>query len=918
MKKFQNTKLHINQSSQRFYLQLTLLAVLGITGLFLWQTSANIKFNTMAAAQNALPDLSVGDAAIVEGKSEYAPEAVFNITLSSADREREISVEYVLFNFQSGVPPAESQRGTLVFAPGETARSVSIPILFTRKEGVQKFRLQLFEAVNARIDKAEGFGSLPVRIDADKTKIENVFVPAAENKVLSQLFNPTDNLQAAILGIQVDGSTALNRGIIFPNANSLPTPPQTPISSLPASNPHGVAYFGSDNAMISDFGGSRIFVVQISTAALLATISTAAAPVYDGTGTIAVAPNLSAALAIGESNQLQIIRGPFNASSPRSAITLPGRVESYQTQAIVFDNTGRAFVYHSAGISILDAPYTSIAFTIPVTGNASTGAIAISPNGGTLLTTILSGTQVRIFQAPFSSSTTSTLLTIPSSSGLDGIAITPDGTKAIVVSAFVRQAAAISAPFSAASTVEQLPIPTNAGTAGFEDVGISADSQIAVLTGNGTAATDLPVFVRTPFTAAGAQLFAISLQNGAGGFQGRGAGSIRFLPPGLAPGLTISKSAAAYALPGANLTYTISYSNTGSTAATGVVIRDPLPAGTTFVSAANGGTLSSGSVVFNIGAVSAGAGTQTVSFTVNIPASTTATLVSNNNYTIEGTAITPISGPPVVTSLRSAQFDFDGDRRADISVFRPSNGTWYVQQSQAGFTGLAFGFGTDRLVPADYDGDGKTDVAVFRSGTWYIQRSSLGFFGLAFGASDDIPVPADYDGDGRADIAVFRPSNGTWYLQRSSLGFTGTAFGQNGDRPVAADYDGDGKADIAVNRAGTWYLLRSQLGFTGFAFGDGNDKLVPADYDGDGKTDVAVFRPSNGFWYLLQSTAGFTGLAFGLGSDLPVAADFDGDGKADVSVFRNGTWYLQRSTQGFTGFPFGASTDLPIPNAFVR
>ncbi len=269
-------------------------------------------------------------------------------------------------------------------------------------------------------------------------------------------------------------------------------------------------------------------------------------------------------------------------------------------------------------------------------------------------------------------------------------------------------------------------------------------------------------------------------------------------------------------------------------------------------------------------------------------------------------------------------YDFDGDGKADISVFRPDSGVWYLLNSTSGFTGAQFGIASDKLVPADYDGDGKTDLAVYHNGIWYLQRSSAGFISAAFGDGNDIPQPADFDGDGKADLAVFRPSNGTWYVFNLATNqFTAAQFGALTDNPVVGDYNGDGKADYAVYRPsnGTWYIARPggtpSQNFDSIQFGETNDKPVPADYDGDGKTDVAVYRPSNGSWYLNRSAAGFTAVQFGISTDLPAPADYDGDGKADIAVFRSGTWYLQRTTAGFTGVGFGTATDKPVPNAYI-
>jgi len=99
-------------------------------------------------------------------------------------------------------------------------------------------------------------------------------------------------------------------------------------------------------------------------------------------------------------------------------------------------------------------------------------------------------------------------------------------------------------------------------------------------------------------------------------------------------------------------------------------------------------------------------------------------------------------------------------------------------------------------VAADYDGDGKTDLAVFRpsNGTWYLRFSTsnfsyAGYAAYPWGLSADQPVAGDFDGDGRADIAVWRPSNGTWYFLFSASGYSlsgwkSVQWGLPGDKPL--------------------------------------------------------------------------------------------------------------------------------------
>lgn len=270
-------------------------------------------------------------------------------------------------------------------------------------------------------------------------------------------------------------------------------------------------------------------------------------------------------------------------------------------------------------------------------------------------------------------------------------------------------------------------------------------------------------------------------------------------------------------------------------------------------------------------------------------------------------------------------FDFDGDNRTDVSIFRPNVGEWwYLRSSDNGNRALQFGSQTDVLAPADFTGDGKTDIAFFRPaiGEWFVLRSEdNSFFSFPFGANGDIPAPADYDGDNRADPAVFRPSTSTWFILKSTGGTDIIGFGIAEDKPVVADYDGDGRDDIAIYRPSVseWWINGSQAGVTAVQFGSTGDRTVQGDYTGDGKADVSFFKPTTGEWFILRSEDNsFFSFPFGTNGDIPAPGDYDGDGRFDATVFRpsNNTWFINGTTSGVQIFGFGANGDIPVPSAY--
>ena len=291
------------------------------------------------------------------------------------------------------------------------------------------------------------------------------------------------------------------------------------------------------------------------------------------------------------------------------------------------------------------------------------------------------------------------------------------------------------------------------------------------------------------------------------------------------------------------------------------------------------------------------------------------------------------------------QFDVDGDGRTNIAVFRQSANTIYTLNSLDNtIIASVFGSGSgDNWLPSgDFDGDGRSDLilakiiatsgdayhSILQTGTNTIRTVQWGNF---LTANTERLAYGDYDGDGKQDIAVFRSGTGVWYIFESSTntGRAVTNFGAVGDSPAVGDFDKDGKTDLCVvrNVGGqlTWYILNSSNGqIRTIPFGANGDSFFfffPFDYDGDGRQDIAVARNEGGsrVYYILQSSNNqVVALQWGLATDTRLVGDYDGDGKTDIVARRieNGVfvWYIfQSSTQTGRAVTFGASTDQRMP-----
>jgi len=253
--------------------------------------------------------------------------------------------------------------------------------------------------------------------------------------------------------------------------------------------------------------------------------------------------------------------------------------------------------------------------------------------------------------------------------------------------------------------------------------------------------------------------------------------------------------------------------------------------------------------------------------------------------------------------------DFDGDGRSDIVVFR--GGAWLFHDLASGTQTSGVWTGSEAgciPAPMDYDGDGKVEFTQLCNGAWHFYNDD-GSYNKGIwtgGVLGDLPVPADYDGDGIDDVVVFR--GGAWlfydFATGASLSGQSVWTGAPGTTslPVPMDYDGDGAVDFTVFSGGPWHFYNDDGSYNKGIWTGGvtGDVAAPADYDGDRTEDVVVFRGGAWLFYDFVTGAFLSGQSVWTGApphwtggtSLPAPLDYDGDGAVDFTVFSGGPWHF--------------------------
>jgi serine-aspartate repeat-containing protein C/D/E len=295
---------------------------------------------------------------------------------------------------------------------------------------------------------------------------------------------------------------------------------------------------------------------------------------------------------------------------------------------------------------------------------------------------------------------------------------------------------------------------------------------------------------------------------------------------------------------------------------------------------------------------------------------------------------------------RARELEEIGDERPDWNSEVVRQGQWVLRtgdEDQPVDREVTFGVNGGTPITGDFNGDGATDVGVFRQGRWFIDLNGNGGWDQGdlwarLGHKDDLPITGDWDGDGKTDIAIFGrewpgdtrhiagepglpsdindrhekvknlpPEEREATLGVRALQVTSTdtvrkdlidhvfLYGWAGDKPIAGDWTGEGQEMVGIFRDGSWILDLNGDGKYDehdkvLAMGQPGDRPVIGDFNGDTRVDLGIYR--NGLWQIDTNNDGVLdardrAFEFGQGDDQPVVGDWDGDGIDDPGLYRN-------------------------------
>ncbi|HEY7744748.1 MAG TPA: multicopper oxidase domain-containing protein [Desulfuromonadales bacterium] len=287
-----------------------------------------------------------------------------------------------------------------------------------------------------------------------------------------------------------------------------------------------------------------------------------------------------------------------------------------------------------------------------------------------------------------------------------------------------------------------------------------------------------------------------------------------------------------------------------------------------------------------------------------VPGSAFAGWLGCDNVTASGDCLATMTADRSVTASFLQVLSRAGAFRQGVWFLDDGNGQW-----DPGVDTLIANFGApdDLPVSGDMNGDGISEIGAFRPGTgqWFFDLDQSGSWSgcgpdlclTQFGAATDLPITGDMDGDGISEIGVFRPGTGQWFFDLDHSGTwngCGIAdlclaqFGATGDLPVTGDWDGDGRDEVGTFRQGQWFLDNGDGKWdpgvdTAIAnFGVSTDIPVSGDVDSDGVTEIGTFRKATGQWFFdLDHSGSWNGCGpdkclaqFGAATDIPVTGNW--------------------------------------------